>query len=79
MPSSGYGAVELIPSPSGNPETMVEEGAEWSAKALRLCERAKHAMEQGLFVEWLESFVAAWEQTKDVDIASWAGLEEWDM
>lgn len=67
MPSSGYGGVMLV----GGPED--------SAKAVRLIERAKLAMSRGFFVEWLESFLAAWEATHDLDIASWAGLEEWDM
>lgn len=67
MPSSGYGSVMLV----GGPEDQ--------DKAKRLVDRAKLAMRGGLFVEWMESFLAAWEQTHDVDIASWAGLEEWDM
>lgn len=69
MPSSGYGAVSLLDV--DHPETP--------AKAERLIKRARHAMEVGLFVEWLESFLAAWEATKDVDVASFAGLVEWDM
>jgi hypothetical protein len=36
-------------------------------------------MESQLFIEWLESFIGAWVETEDSDIASWAGLEEWDM
>jgi hypothetical protein len=59
---------------------IVETDAkEYGEKAYRLKERAKIAINCGLFVEWLECFVAAWESTHDVDIASWAGLEEWDM
>lgn len=70
MPSSGYGIIDLIRT--DNPD-------EHYAKVTRLNERAEHAMSLGMFCEWLESFVAAWEKTKDVDIASYAGLEEWDM
>lgn len=70
MPDSGYPAVELLGDGSKNDR---------HAKAKRLVERARIAMEHGLFIEWLESFVGAWNATKDVDIASWSGLEEWDM
>lgn len=73
MPSSGYGIEWLIPH-----ETE-QDKKEHHGRATRLVERAKHAMDSGMFIEWLESFVAAWNQTKDVDIASWAGLEEWDL
>ncbi len=68
MPSSGYGAVCIVGV----------EGAE-GEKRRRLIERAEHAMQHGLFIEWLEAFLAAWEQTRDVDIASYAGIVEWDL
>lgn len=73
MPSSGYGMTELIPTETD------QDKKEYHAKATRLIERAKIALAHGLFIEWLECFTAAWEETKDVDIASFAGLEEWDM
>lgn len=73
MPSSGYGIVDIIPC--GTDEEMRTH----HAKVTRLNERAKVAMQHGMFLEWLESFLAAWEKTKDVDEASLAGLVEWDL
>lgn len=70
MPSSGYGMAVLIDK---------HDAKNYHAKATRLVERAKLAISHDLFVEWFECFVAAWEATKDIDIASWAGVEEWDM
>lgn len=70
MPSSGYKIVSIL-----NNENNNENGK--CAKAV--IERAKVAMKHGLFIEWLESFLGAWEETKDPWIASMAGLEEWDM
>lgn len=70
MPSSGYGIATLFDEE--HPKKHYEQ-------VVRLIERAKHAMQSGMFPEWLASFVAAWEETHDVDIASFAGLEEWDL
>jgi len=75
MPSSGYGLTDVIREHCNDRESQERH----YAKVQRLVKRAKLAMEHGMFTEWLESFLAAWEETKDVDIASWAGLEEWDM
>jgi hypothetical protein len=47
--------------------------------ALRFENDAKRALELGLFTEWLESFVGAWNATKDPIKASSAGIIEWDM
>ena len=69
MPSSGYGSVDIFQKIKPTPKMP----AKW------IVDRVKVAMEHGLFIEWLESFLAAWEQTKDPFIASWAGLDEWDM
>lgn len=68
MPSSGYGSISLG---LDTPETQV------NARHLIKC--AKCAMANNLFIEWLESFLAAWGDTGDVVIASNAGLEEWDL
>jgi hypothetical protein len=67
---------DLIPINYCNDEDECKEAHQ---KATRLLERAKLAMEHGLFIEWLECFVAAWNETHNVDIASFAGLEEWDL
>lgn len=75
MPSSGYGLVDLIQEGCNDRSSQDRH----YMKVKRLCERAKLAMSHGMFCEWLECFVAAWEETKDVDIASMAGLDEWDM
>lgn len=75
MPSSGYGLVDLIGEHCNDQESQQRH----YDKVKRLCLRAKLAMDTGMFTEWLESFLAAWEETKDVDIASFAGLEEWDL
>jgi hypothetical protein len=70
MPSSGYGATNIL----------VADTDEENCRIARLvAARAKVAMDGGLFVEWLESFLAAWEQTGDPLVASWAGLVEWDL
>lgn len=69
MPSSGYGMTNLF----------AEEPKKQHEQVIRLIERAKAAMKEGLFPEWLECFVAAWEKTHDVDEASFAGIVEWDL
>jgi len=66
MPSSGYGSVDLT-------------GADPENAGTALITRAKRAMDCGMFIEWLESFVAAWNQTHDPFEASMAGIIEWDM
>jgi len=40
---------------------------------------AKTAMKAGLFLEWLESFIGAWNKTKDPIQSAIAGLIEWDI
>lgn len=68
MPSSGYPIENLFQNIPITFET-----------ANLLIKRAELAMEHGLFIEWLESFIGAWNATKDPLIASMAGLDEWDM
>lgn len=70
MPSSGYKSVSIINT--DNPK-------EHYKCAQTILHRAKIAMNHGLFIEWLESFLGAWEETNDPWIASMAGLDEWDM
>lgn len=41
--------------------------------------QAQHAMSLGMFGEWLESFVGAWNKTKNPYTAANAGIAEWDM
>ncbi len=76
MPSSGYGAVELIPCPDSTDEAGQREYAIEHAYVL---ECARHAMKLHMFIEWMESFIAAWEQTKDARVSANAGIIEWDM
>ncbi len=70
MPSSGYGSVDLF-------EKVAQNHLDTAANVVREC--AEIARKHGLFIEWLESFLAAWETTHDVVIAANAGLHEWDM
>lgn len=70
MPSSGYKSVSIL---------NMDNHQEQAKCAKAIIARAKIAMNHGLFVEWLESFLGAWEETKDPWIASMAGLDEWDM
>jgi hypothetical protein len=56
-----------------------DDAKETHEDAAFVIEAAKTAMGHGLFPEWLECFVGAWNETKDVRKAAWAGLEEWDM
>jgi hypothetical protein len=46
---------------------------------MRILVSAQHAISLGLFCEWLESFVGAWNATHDADTAQQAGIIEWDM
>lgn len=71
MPSSGL-PMENIFHEKENAEEAHED-------ARVVIEAAEHAMKHGLFCEWLECFVGAWNEKKDVRLAAWAGLEEWDM
>jgi len=41
--------------------------------------QAEHSIKMGVFMEWLESFVGAWNSTKDPVQAANAGIIEWDM
>lgn len=70
MPSSGLPMETIL-----NLRTDKE-----NTKAAKLIiSNATHAMELGLFVEWLESFVGAWKKTKDPIQSANAGIIEWDM
>jgi hypothetical protein len=40
---------------------------------------AEAAIKYGLFFEWLESFVGAWNETKNPYVAANAGRTEWDF
>lgn len=71
MPSSGL--------PMENLFHHKEDEKEAHEDAVFVMKAAERAMEHGLFLEWLECFVGAWNETKDVRKAAWAGLEEWDM
>lgn len=77
MPSSGYGMEDFFADVKSE-EGLTEEQM-CQVLAVNINNAAKIAMEQGLFVEWLESFVAAWNKTKDPWIAAEAGLTEWDL
>lgn len=72
MPSSGYGSVYLFESIPDDPALQ-----EQASTYVREC--AKLAMKNGLFIEWLESFMAAWEKTKNPYCAACAGIQEWDL
>ena len=72
MPSSGL-PIETIVS-------MDRRQGKRSQKAAKLIQdNAEHAIKNGLFIEWLESFVGAWNKTKDPFQAANAGIIEWDM
>lgn len=75
MPSSGYGRADLLGVDPDAPGGWIEEGR----RARYLIDCAEVAMRAGLFVEWLESFVAAREQGADVYEAARAGIVEWDL
>jgi len=55
MPSSGY--------PIESFEHLTNEGTDIMWKVIY--ENAKHAMNNGLFIEWLESFVGAYNHIKN--------------
>lgn len=75
MPSSGYGIENLLPYDLGTDEGRKQ----FTLGAQAILSSAQYAIDSGLFVEWLESFVAAWNKTKDPLISAEAGLIEWDM
>lgn len=77
MPSSGYGITEIVRLPE-DPDDA-KQCLEYEQTARYVSDCAQHAMKLGLFIEWLESFVSAWEQTHDARIAANAGIDEWDM
>jgi truncated hemoglobin YjbI len=70
VPSSGYGMTHVL---IGIAVERRHEAAKY------ILERAQTAMTHGLFVEWLECFLAAWEETNDPFAAASAGGEEWDF
>ena len=70
MPSSGL-PIENLFEPFSNAKTQ-----EISRLIIK---NADHAMKQGMFIEWLESFVGAYNKTKDPTQAANAGITEWDL
>ncbi len=70
MPSSGHPLANLVD---------VADAVEHDEICRSIIAAARTAMECGMFVEWLESFVGCWEVTRDPEIAARAGLIEWDM
>jgi hypothetical protein len=78
MPSSGYPMEDLNPN---NPQER--------ALLVAVYQNAKHAMSMHMFVEWLESFIGAYNhilatepdksKVEAANIASQAGIIEWDM
>jgi hypothetical protein len=70
MPSSGYGMTDIL-------EGIPLDQRHKFAQVVEAC--AQIAMRQGLFIEWLESFLSAWAATKNPVVAANAGLEEWDL
>jgi hypothetical protein len=77
VPSSGYGLVNLGLEPDDPADKEQCEVA--NSKARHLIDCAHSALTEGLFVEWLSAFMAAWEKTKDVTVAANAGMTEWDL
>jgi hypothetical protein len=70
MPSSGLPIENIV---------LHGDDAATQKTARYIEECAKRAMKLGLFAEWLESFVGAWNKTKDPIQSANAGLIEWDM
>lgn len=78
MPSSGFPM-----------EDFSHETVDQNTVCLRVAleQRAQTALKNGLFTEWLESFVGAYNSLVDQGqpnwdaamIASYAGIVEWDM
>jgi hypothetical protein len=71
MPSAGLPIESFIKEDTANEETQRIRNHIYYA--------AKTAISYGMFNEWLESFVGAWNATKDPRQAADAGLIEWDM
>lgn len=81
MPSSGF--------PIENFQTEKDVDAQMRRAYLRLERRALLAMSNGLFTEWMESFVGAYNHIRNtnpamagydrLELASDAGVTEWDM
>jgi hypothetical protein len=70
MPSSGLPIETILKFRSDKKNHKVAE---------LITANAEHAIRNGLFVEWLESFVGAWKKTKDPIQSANAGIIEWDM
>ncbi len=82
MPSSGYPIENIVDYDQRTAET-----AKPFVQAIET--NAKYAMDQGMFLEWLGSFIGAYNYLKQqkpltpkwesANIASQAGLIEWDL
>lgn len=83
MPSSGLPITNLFASLCEKEPTNDEENLklrqEQHRAAVYVTDAARRAMEYGLFVEWLQSFVGAFNETKDPYKAAQAGIIEWDL
>lgn len=82
MPSTGF--------PMEDFDDALEPEVDWTISVKIIENNAKRAMQVGLFIEWLECFVGAYNKIKDdpryghalidrVNVASQAGIIEWDM
>jgi len=70
MPSSGLPMVNLMEG---------YEDAQMARIHKHIEDCAQEALKYGLFVEWLESFIGAYAETKNPHIAAEAGCTEWDF
>jgi hypothetical protein len=70
MPSSGLPIENLLAGLSDKESRVM---------CMRFSMDARRALELGMFTEWLECFVGAWNKTHNANMASEAGLIEWDM
>lgn len=61
---------ETMPNSGYGVEEVTKDQAD------RFMNRLRHASKEGMVIEWLSSLVAA---GADLDTATWAGLEEWDL
>lgn len=77
MPSSGLPIEDLLGMYDEDEGFVTTDETIKKAKFISSC--IKRAQEYGLEVEWLESFVGAWNHTHDVYEACGAGIEEWDL
>jgi hypothetical protein len=71
MPSSG------LPIENLSVEGVSDEDDQLNRGYIVRC--AKVAMEQGMFLEWLESFIGAWKEERNPIVAANAGMIEWDL